>query len=827
MLYRPLEGLRVLDLTTHIAGPFCTRLFADYGARVVKVEPPDGGDPTRGLPPFAGDANPLTGGALFAYLNVGKLSVTLDLRDPRDAARARRLVAQSEIVVESFAPGTLESLGLGYETLRTINPRVVLTSISAFGQDGPYRERAASEIVLQAMGGFVHFTGSPEREPLSMSLPIANTIGGVQAYTATLAAEIQARATGHGDWVDVSIMESLLSLQDPLISQHMYSGLRRQRAGRQGVTTGPGAARPLHPKGIMHCKQGFIYAMGVLPHDWREITDMIGRKDLDTPEYQNAAVRLKDADKLDGILSEWLMQRTAAEVYHAAQKRRVPFGVVSSAEDLLCSPHLRERSFFRKIRIGERWVEAPGLPFAPLGTVVADAAPPTLGEHDAAVLSDLDSGPALIVAPPEATDPRPGCQRPPLDGLRVLDLTHVWAGPKCTQILAYLGAEVIKVESPNRPDMTRGTRLPTGLWQYPGEQPGPKPYNRAASFNSTNRRKIDVTLDLRSPRGVELFKQLLHTSDVVTENFSVGVVERLGLGYSALSALKPDIVMVSMPGFGSTGVERDYVSFAGTISSTSGVLQSVGYFGEPPIDEGLATPDPFAGNMAAAAVLTALRERAVTGRGRHVEVSQREALIGLNSLPIIEWQLTRTEQVRYGNRDRYVSPQGIYPATGDDEWVALTIRSTEEWAALCELVGRQDWLADARLRTAADRQAAADEIDAAIGAWTAKRSAAESASALQERGIPAGVTVDDLRIAADPHLAARGFFEVPTHPEAGTFRHPVPLSAHFRRRSMAPVRPAPIFGEHNRFVLSERLGLSEDEIDELGRAGVIAFDPIY
>ena len=237
--YQPLDGLRVLDLSMYIAGPLCTKLLVDYGARVTKVKPPDGGDPTRRLGPSGGPPD-LNNGALFTYLNAGKLSVTLDPRAPRDASQIRQLVEDADIVVESFAPGAMADWGLGYAALRAINPRVVLVSISGFGQDGPYRDRQFSEIVLQSMGGFVFFTGSPEREPLGMSLPLANSIGGLQAYTAALAVERSARSSGEGDWVDVSMMQSLLSMQDPLISQHMYSGLRRARAGRQGVTTGPG-----------------------------------------------------------------------------------------------------------------------------------------------------------------------------------------------------------------------------------------------------------------------------------------------------------------------------------------------------------------------------------------------------------------------------------------------------------------------------------------------------------------------------------------------------------------------------------------------------------
>jgi crotonobetainyl-CoA:carnitine CoA-transferase CaiB-like acyl-CoA transferase len=344
-----------------------------------------GGDPMRALGPFAGPPGP-NNGALFCYLNAGKLSITLELSVRGDAEQVRQLVPDADVVVESFAPGSLADRGLEYAALRAINPRVVLTSISGFGQDGPYRDRQFSEIVLQAMGGFVHFTGSPEREPLSMSLPLANSIGGLQAYTATLAVEGSARATGAGDWIDVSIMESLLSIQDPLISQHMYSGLRRARAGRQGATTGPGAARPLHPKGIMRCQDGFVYAMGVLSEHWHQITQMIDRPDLDSPRYFDAVDRLKESDGLDAILSEWLMRHTAAEIYHEAQRRRVPFGVVSAPADLLASPPLRERGFFRRMRIGDRWIEVPGLPFAPLETTAREALAPGLGEHNAQIL---------------------------------------------------------------------------------------------------------------------------------------------------------------------------------------------------------------------------------------------------------------------------------------------------------------------------------------------------------------------------------------------------------------------------------------------------------
>jgi crotonobetainyl-CoA:carnitine CoA-transferase CaiB-like acyl-CoA transferase len=548
---------------------------------------------------------------------------------------------------------------------------------------------------------------------------------------------------------------------------------------------------------------------------------MIGRPDLDIPRYKDTNERLKDGVLLDEAMREWLMQHTATEVYREAQRRRIPFGVLSSAQDLLDSPHLRERSYFRKVRIGERWVDVPGLPFAPLGTTQTEGVVPRLGEHNDAVLGSLPAAPAAKAATP-AKD-----ARSPLDGIRVLDLTHVWAGPKCTQILAYLGAEVIKVESPNRPDMARGVQIPSTLWQYPNSVPGERPYNRAANFNSSNRRKRAINLDLRNPRGLKLLKELVAVSDVVVENFSVGVVDRLGLGYDVLREIKPDIVMVSMPGFGSTGSESSYVSFASTISSTSGVLSSVGYPGELPMDEGLAIPDPFAGNVAAAAIITALHDRALTGAGRYVEVAQREALIGMNALPIIEWQLSGEAQQSLGNRDRYVSPQGAYPASGDDMWVVLTVGSDAEWRALCGLIGQPDWAGAQRFATASARAAAADEIDAAITTWTASRTAAEATAALQAKGIAAGVVVDDTRIVTDPHLEARGFFETTTHPDVGEFRYPVPLGARFREHPIAPVKPAPIFGQHNHAVLSERLGLSDTEIQELEREVVIAADPTF
>lgn len=413
----------------------------------------------------------------------------------------------------------------------------------------------------------------------------------------------------------------------------------------------------------------------------------------------------------------------------------------------------------------------------------------------------------------------------PLEGIRVLDLTTSWAGPWCTKILGDLGAEVIKIEAIQAYDLTRGPAGREDWRAYARRGSGDPPYERADSFLKPNRNKLGITLNLKDPRGAELFRALARLSDVVAENYAPGEMEKFGLGFPSLQALNPRLVLLRMPAIGAEGPERDYVGFGTTIEMLSGLTELTGYVDGPPMKSGFWYGDPISGIHAAGAVLMALWERELTGRGQIVEVAQLETLTEFAADAVLQYVVNGSLYQRMGNRDLEACPQGCYPARGEDAWLVLTVCNAEQWQGLARLLCREEWLRDPSMQTAAGRRARQDEIDQAISAWSAALDRDEAVRVLLEAGIPAAPVYVNRDIFADPHVRERGFFEEVTHPVAGT--HEYPASAWLLDGARLRTRlPAPLLGQHNREVLGRLLGLSERELVELEAAQVIGNRPI-
>jgi crotonobetainyl-CoA:carnitine CoA-transferase CaiB-like acyl-CoA transferase len=411
-----------------------------------------------------------------------------------------------------------------------------------------------------------------------------------------------------------------------------------------------------------------------------------------------------------------------------------------------------------------------------------------------------------------------------LSGIRIADLTQVWAGPKCTAVLAELGADVIKVESPARTDPARGNLR--GVDRYPNRDPGAEPWNRSASFNNHNRGKRSLTLDLRAPEGIAAFKDLVRVSDVVTENFSASVLERLGLGYEELRKVKPDIILLSMPGFGSYGPDRDFVAWANTVEGTAGLSRVMGYEDETPVTSGHSFSDPLSGMFGAAAVLTALRERRLTGEGQHIELAQIEAMVNINTHALLDWQMNARVPEPQGNIHPEFAPHGTYPTAEHDTWVALVVRDDADWLALRRVLGDPGWAADPGLATAEGRRAERARVDAEIGAWTRRVSVDEATAALQAAGLPAARVAGPRDILADPHLQARGRFWDLDHPDVGRRQYYAAFPVSFSEMETPTPRSAPLFGEHNAEILGEVLGRTSAEIDSLAERQITSTRPI-
>ena len=416
----------------------------------------------------------------------------------------------------------------------------------------------------------------------------------------------------------------------------------------------------------------------------------------------------------------------------------------------------------------------------------------------------------------------------PLKGLRILDLTQIAVGPYATLLLGFMGAQVIKVESRTRMDTSRGFARPSpsGAYNlYPGGDPGERPWNRSAHHVQRNANKLDVTLDLATQEGKELLLDLAAVCDVLVENFRASVMDRLGLGYDAVSRANPQIIYAKISSQGATGPEMDYGSLGSTLEQTAGLASITGYVGGQPLMSNETFPDPVVGILTVGALMAALRVRLRTGRGAFIDLAQREVTVGMMGEAFLDHAMNGRVAGLTGNRHPVHAPQGVYPCVGDDSWIAVSVRSDAEWRALCEAIRRPDLAEDARLATAAGRRQHHAEIDEAIAAWTRERGHYQAMHLLQARGVPAGAVLKGGETIVDPHLEARGFWDAVDHPEAGTYRQvTTPWQMSKSRRIQAT--PAPGLGEHNTFVLGDILGLPAPELDSLERRGVIGTRPV-
>jgi benzylsuccinate CoA-transferase BbsF subunit len=399
-----------------------------------------------------------------------------------------------------------------------------------------------------------------------------------------------------------------------------------------------------------------------------------------------------------------------------------------------------------------------------------------------------------------------------LQGIRFADFTWAGAGPFSTKLFSDFGAEVLKIEGIARPDPVRvGGPFKDGVFGI----------NRSGYFASRNTGKKSVAVNMKNPESRETLYEIVRASDVVSNNFGPGAMERLGLGYDDLVRIKPDIIYLSMPMYGEKGPLAGLTGVGMTISAVTGLMAQTGYEGEGPLGPGTHFPDHAANPYHAAfAIMAALRHRRATGRGLKIDLSQVESTINCMGLAVVEHSVTGQERPRLGNRSPYHAPHGIFPCAGEDAWCAVTVTADAQWPVLCDLIGAADLAADASLATAAGRVAAVDRVEAAVSAWTRTLPAEAVMAACQSRGIPAGVVSTSRRLMEDdPQLRHRGYWQTVDHPEIGPSRFTAPpfIVDHERIELKRP----PLIGEHTDAVLGGLLGYSAERIASLRAEGVL------
>jgi crotonobetainyl-CoA:carnitine CoA-transferase CaiB-like acyl-CoA transferase len=418
---------------------------------------------------------------------------------------------------------------------------------------------------------------------------------------------------------------------------------------------------------------------------------------------------------------------------------------------------------------------------------------------------------------------------PPLEGITVIDLTQAWAGTYATNLLGDMGAEIIKIEARNRPDVWRGAVDPElaalAPHFYLNGNPGPKPYNRNCLFHGVNRNKRSVTLNLLMAEGVTLFKRLVEQGDIVSENFTPRVMGNLGLGYDVLKEVNPGIIVLSMPAYGTTGPLKDCRGVGGTIEPMSGMSSLIGYPGGPPMNHGVMYPDAIAGMMASCALLMALHYRRRTGTGQFIDLSQQETSTSLLTSSLMDFAMNGRVATRRGNRHEFMVPHKNYRCRGNDEWIAIAVSSDEEWMKMVQVMGNPPWADSERFGTAIARFRNEDELNDNIEAWTMQHDKHALMSKLQAGGVAAGAVHAPSEIVDDPHLQAREFISDLDYRESGRIKTPGVAW----KMSATPGRiwrTAPNLGEDSEDVLRRYLGITADEYRDLVEKGVTGEDPI-
>ncbi len=414
--------------------------------------------------------------------------------------------------------------------------------------------------------------------------------------------------------------------------------------------------------------------------------------------------------------------------------------------------------------------------------------------------------------------------KPPLEGLRIVDISNIFSLPYASALLCDLGAEVIKIEGPGRLDVTRQGGF---LGVHADGEPGPDPWNRSGSFNLLNRGKKSLAVDLSRPEGREILQDLIRVSDVLTENFTPRVMRNWGLDYPNAKKLKPDLVMVSCSGYGREGPYSAYPAQATTQEATHGLAFVTGYKGDVPSRAGQSFVDFPAAWALAIGTLLGLRYRHRFGKGLWVDVAMYQLGCTVLGERILDFEANGRLPERVGNRHPWCAPQGCYPCAGEDQWCVLSVRDDEEWAALCRAMGRPELLSEQRFAANAARMDHHDEIDALIKEWTRRLSKFEVMERLQENGVPAGAVFDARDLHLDPHLSSRGFLEwVEFPPERGIGKRPI--IGRPWRLSGTPLHVrggGPALGQNNREVLEGILGYAKPRVAELEEAGIIGERP--
>ncbi len=787
-----LGHLRVIELGD-IPASYAARWLADLGAEVIKVEPP-GGDTNRMLPPFAGNTRHPERSLTFIHANTNKRSIVLDLARKVDRDTLAKLLGSADLFVEATPLGYLEQFGFDDESFKNEFAHLVVISLSPFGRTGPYRYYKGSDAIANATGGFLYGQGDDTKGQCTAPSHLAYQMAGAMAAMLALAGVRHVRETGAGQRIDISLQEALTFANSSSIARYSRENRLERRPGAKAYG-GAGT-------NIYRCKDGrYVHFTTNMPHMWKEFAqNWMTDKSLAGPEWENPRYRDQHSDEVAQRFSEFIGEFDADDFANQAQARHLAAAPLNTIGQFVECEQNRARQWLQQIEhpvIGK--YRAPGAPMRLSLTPMRVRRPaPLLDQHRKEILAELEH------VKPKYSKSRSTevCRRPMLAGLRMADLTQQYAGPLGTELLAYYGMEVVKIETATIPSKER----------------------EAAVHACMNRAKLGCTLNLRNAQGKELFKGLVAKSDVVVDNFSSGVLERLGFGFDVLQQINPGIVQAVMPGWGLTGPLRSWVAWGWQLLAYTGIMRLWGYPDSPMETRcKIAWPDRVGSVTMALGVLAALEYQSRTGKGQFIEAGMLEAQGSMMGPAILDYTVNGNEWDAMGYREilgEPYAPYGCYPCRGEDNWIIIACAGDEEWQSMVRLIGANSWAADSKYAKAAERRQLWAELDQRLAQWTSKYTVRQVFRMLQEAGVAAGIPSSGEDLFHDIHLRARGHVvETSAQPWGKITHHGLPGIPSLSGADAA--RGAPWIGAHNDKVFGQILGLSEERIEELKQTEAI------
>ncbi|MDE2967526.1 MAG: CoA transferase [Chloroflexota bacterium] len=817
----PLAGSVVIDLSDECLA-LGARWLSDFGADVVRVESASG-DALRINGPHLHGREDVESGLRHLLYNAGKRSLALNFDAPGAWDLIDRLLASADLLLAPLDKSAVEQRFFDRERLQRVHPHLgVIDVVTRRGGEG----LPASDIVGVAAGGLMQGLGFPDVAPDYPAGKLAYKQAS-QVAAATGAAMLYDRRTANRpSHAYISLQEAILSTTIHFANENIW-----RQMGEKAFRPGGDIAS------LVQSKDGKWLTFGITPNTherWAAFGQWLyersGYDGLIGVEYPGDIYIPEWGGKTYQAFVRACASLDREELCYEGQSRGFLAVPVNSARDIVEDPHLHERGAFLAVEHPQldREIDLPRLPIHSTGYEPVGGPAPTLGADSADVLAELlgvdaakyqrmvstglVTGPSRSSVasrprslPREADGARPAHTADrgnlPLKGIRVIDFCWQAAGPLTTELMANLGADVIKIESDARIDTLR-VALPAH---------DPPTIETGAFFQDCNTDKRSINLNLNAPDGLRVAYDLIREADVVTDNFTGGVMKRLGLGFDDLKKINPRIVVCSLPVMGTWGPKASWKGIGNSVVALCGLAAHTGASDRKPTGVLLHT-DFTLGPLAATAIISALIQRDRTGVGQEIEIPQYEAGIHLLDTELIEQLANGVTAERRGNRSPEMSPHGLFRCAGDDRWLALSARDTVDWIKICTVIGRDDLANRDDLRTLAGRRAAEDEIEAAVSEWTGAQDVWQATAAFEAVGVPAGPNedIEDL-VETDPSM--QGFFHEFDHPVG--IRFMAQNQPFLWNGQRLPIRRAPFFGEHNEQVYRNEMGLSEEEFTQL------------